>query len=354
MTERGNQIYNPPVMRVRLTQLDGTLPNLALMKLAHWHRQRGDEITLTRQAHRDLLEPSYDRVYGSAIFLFSAPKVARFKADWPGAILGGTGSHPDKNHPDRKRTVEGMLPTNSGEYEHYDYSIFPNFQPSIGFTQRGCRLDCKFCVVPNKEGKPRSVNTVADIWRGDGHPKKLHLLDNDFFGQPQAEWQARILEMRDGGFKVCLNQGINVRHLSPAAAEALATIEYRDDKFSERRLYTAWDNLKDESIFFLGVDMLETAGVPSKHLRTYMLVGFDKNETWDRIHHRFGRMVERGIEPFPMVFDCRATDPARYRALKQFQRWAVTGLYRAVPWSDYDCNAKSGRGPDARQVGLFA
>jgi hypothetical protein len=37
-------------------------------------------------------------------------------------------------------------------------------------------------VVPRKEGKPRSVNTIADIWRGKPWPKHLHLLDNDFFG----------------------------------------------------------------------------------------------------------------------------------------------------------------------------
>lgn len=330
-------------MRVRLTQIDGSLPNLALMKLSHWHKARGDSVTFTRQAHRDLMEPDYDAVYGSAIFKFSSNKLARFLADWPGAIIGGTGT-------DRQHTVEDLI--GAEPYEHYDYSLYPDFQPSIGFTQRGCRLSCTFCVVPGKEGKPRSINTVADIWRGDGHPRKLHLLDNDFFGQSEPEWQARIAEIRDGDYRVCLNQGINVRHLSPAAAEALATVEYRDDKFSERRLYTAWDNLKDEGVFFRGVDMLDAAGVPPKHLRAYMLVGFDKNETWDRIHHRFGRMTERGIEPFPMVFDCRATDPARYRGLKQFQRWAVTGLYRAIPFADYDSNAKSGRGPDPRQMEL--
>jgi hypothetical protein len=201
-------------------------------------------------------------------------------------------------------------------------------------------LACKFCVVPTKEGKAYSLNTIADIWRGDPHPKKLHLLDNDFFGQPEDQWRTRVAEIRAGDFKVCFNQGINVRHLSPAAAEALASVEYRDDQFSERRLYTAWDNLKDEGIFFRGVDMLEAAGVPPKHLRAYMLVGFDKKETWDRIWHRFNRMVERGIEPFPMVFDMRATDPERYRSLKKFQRWVVTGLYRAVPFSDYDANMK--------------
>lgn len=30
-------------MNVRLTQIDGALPNLALLKLSHWHLARGDE-----------------------------------------------------------------------------------------------------------------------------------------------------------------------------------------------------------------------------------------------------------------------------------------------------------------------
>ena len=315
--------------RIRLTQIDGKLPNLALMKLASWHRTRGDEIVFTREAHRDLFEDDYDRVYGSSIFTFSAPKIERFLASWPDAILGGTGTG-------SALTVEDI----AGEHRGYDYSLYPAFTPSIGFTQRGCRLSCKFCVVPAKEGKARAVSTVADIWRGPGHQKKLHLLDNDFFGQPEADWRTRIAEIKGGGFKVCFNQGINVRHIDEVSAAALASVEYRDDDFKERRLYTAWDNLKDEDIFFRGVDILEAAGVPAKHLRAYMLVGFDKHETWDRIWHRFNRMVEREIEPFPMVYDCRAADPQCYRELKQFQRWVVTGLYRAVPWSEYDSSKK--------------
>ncbi|MCW2242302.1 radical SAM protein [Azospirillum canadense] len=330
-------------MRVRLTQLDGSLPNLALMKLAHWHRERGDEVHYVRHAHRDLMEPDYDRVYGSAIFAFSADRVAEFMRTWPGAIVGGTGS-------ESKMTIEEIT---GPDHDGYDYSLYPWYEPSLGFTQRGCRLSCKFCVVPGKEGKNRSVSTIADIWRGEEHPRKIHLLDNDFFGQPEEQWRARVEEIRAGGFKVCLNQGINVRLLTPAAAEALATIEYRDDAFKERRLYTAWDNLKDEGIFFKGMDMLEAAGIPPKHVMSYMLVGFDKNETWDRLWHRFNRMVERGISPYPMVFDCRARDADRYRELKRFQRWVVTGLYRAVPFSDYDAGKKAQRKERAVQLSFL-
>jgi hypothetical protein len=85
-----------------------------------------------------------------------------------------------------------------------------------------------------------------------------------------------------------------------------------------------------------------------------MLTGFDPDETYPLIRRRFDAMVRLGIEPYPMVFDCRATDPLKYRRLKQFQRWVVTGLYRAVPFDDYDSGIKSGRGPDARQMELVA
>jgi hypothetical protein len=246
----------------------------------------------------------------------------RFQRQWPNAIIGGTGTP-------YARTVEELI---GAEYEHYDYADY-DVDYSIGFAARGCRLKCKFCEVPTKEGKPRSANTIADIWRGDPHPKKLHLLDNDFFGNP--DWRARIDEIRDGKFRVCLSQGINVRLINDEAAQALASIKYRNTKFNERKLYTAWDNIGDEKIFFKGVDTLERAGIPPKHLRAYMLVGYDKAETWDRIWHRFDRMVEREIEPYPMVFDKARKD------LVSWQRWVVTGLYRVIPYDEYVRSTKS-------------
>lgn len=305
---------------VRLTQIDGALPNLALMKLAHWHRAQGDHVTVTRHIEPDLFEPQqYDVVYGSSIFKFSDDRRERFATVWPQGIVGGTGTG-------STTTVEQVI--GADPYEHYDYTGW-DVDYSIGFTQRGCRLKCKFCVVPAKEGKNRSVNTIADIWRGPPHPKKLHLLDNDFFGQPEAEWRARVDEIVHGGFRVCLSQGINVRLINEAATAALVRMEYRNTDFTRRRLYTAWDNLGDEKVFFRGVDMLEAAGIPPSHLMTFMLVGFDKRETWEAIWHRFNRMVERGIKPYPMVFDRSRKD------LTAFARWVIRDLYRFVPWEEY-------------------
>jgi hypothetical protein len=188
-------------------------------------------------------------------------------------------------------------------------------------------------VVRQKERGPQSVNRIYDIWRGEPWPRKLHILDNDFFGVP--EWRDRIREMQDGKFRVCLSQGINVRMITEEAAAALASIQYRDTKFKERRLYTAWDNLGDEKRFYAGVALLEAAGIPPSHLRAYMLIGFDSNETWPRIWYRFRRMVDYGIEPYPMVYDRARKD------LLCFQRWVIRGLYRTIPWREYKRSTKT-------------
>jgi hypothetical protein len=331
-------------MNVRLVQLDGALPNLALMKLAHWHRAQGDVVHLTRHVTPTLFESQYDRVYGSSIFVNlpgSYDRREAFKQQWPDGVIGGTGTT-------NMGSIEDVIGT---EWSGLDYQDYPDFDASIGFTQRGCRLSCGFCVVPKKEGKNRSVATVHQIWRGDPWPKKLHLLDNDFFGNP--DWRQRVQEIREGKFRVCISQGINTRLINDEAAEALATIEYRNTRFNERKLYTAWDNLGDEKRFFDGVDRLERAGIPGKHLMAYMLIGYDITETWERIWHRFNRMVERGIEPYPMVYDRKRKD------LLCFQRWVITGLYRIVPWEEYRRSTKSAESVAAlprssRKSGTFA
>jgi hypothetical protein len=344
-------------VNVRLTQLDGKLPNLALMRLAAFHRGRGDDVRYTRSPYRHLDEPAYDRVYGSAIFSFSAERVDRLQASFPGALVGGTWNLPP----------HGVEPITLERFDHsipdaLDYSDHPTFGASIGFTQRGCRLKCKFCVVPRMEGKPRSVGSIPDIWRGAGHPKHLHLLDNDFFGQPREEWRARLREIRDGGFKVCFSQGFNIRLINAEGAAEIASVDYRDDSFKRKRLYTAWDNLGEERRFFEGVDILAAAGIPPSHLLVYMLVGFDPAETWGRVLYRFQRMADLGIRPYPMIFEAQKdrglplgnAHPRiveRRLSLRHFQRWAIRASKLGVPFHEYEAGAKGWSG---EQTDLFA
>jgi hypothetical protein len=317
--------------RIRITQLDGRLPNLALMRLSAYHKSYGDEVVFSRSPYRDFLEPSYDKVYGSAIFSFSAERVRHFQTQFPDAIIGGTWDRGNL-------TVEELIgPQDCG----LDYSLYPEFTASLGFTQRGCRFKCGFCVVPKKEGRPVEAATITELWRGNPWPKHLHLLDNDFFGQPEDAWRSRISELRRGRFKVCFNQGINIRVINGTTAAALASVDYRDDSFNSKRIYTAWDTLGDEEKFFAGVDCLERHGIPSYHLMPYMLIGYDRRETWDRVLYRFQRMADRDIRPYPMIYgDRNRTLPSEdsvmaQRTLAQFQRWVLRRQYEILPFRNY-------------------
>lgn len=323
---------------VRVTQLDGKLPNLALMKLSAWHRSEGDDVRWERGIARQLDEPDYDVVYGSAIFSTSAKAAALFRQQWPQAIVGGSGG-------DTALRVEDIVPS---QFTELDYSGYPDFDASIGYAMRGCRFKCGFCVVPKQEGKARFNQTIGQIWRGPGFPKHLHLLDNDFFGNPQ--WRATVEAINEGGFKVCINQGINVRLLDAEAAKAMASMRVMDDQFKTRRIYTAWDNIGDEAVFFRGVDLLEAEGVNPDNLMVYMLVGYDPRETWDRIWHRYTRMMERKVRPYPMVHDrFRHEKPELWRKLKMFQGWIIRGTHKTCSFEEFNRSHK----PNAPEGGLL-
>lgn len=307
-------------MNVRITHLDGSLPNLALMRLAGYHRAMGHDITFTRSPYRDLFEPEFDRVYGSTIFTRSKLVVDIFKSEFSGALVGGTGS----GDPTTIEQVVGKVPL---ENSAINYDIYPKFKQSIGFTQRGCRLKCGFCVVPKKEGKNRGNMSVHEIWRGDPYPRELVLLDNDFFGQP--DWREKAKEIIDFNFKVNFNQGINVRLIHEEGAEYLSRMRYYDVRFKKRRLYTAWDNEKDEKHFFKGFNILLNAGISPSHIMVYMLVGYWPGETMESILYRFNKINDAGAMPYPMVYNNKDKN------LKRFQRWVCRRYYKFVPWEEY-------------------
>jgi hypothetical protein len=318
-------------MDVLLLQLDGKLPNLALMRLAAHHRGRGDRVVLRRAGNSRSLQPQFDdpaweRVYGSLIFQSTRPLAEEARRVYPGAVLGGTGWDRPNDAPRFITSLEAL----GVHSQDVDYADYPTYRPSLGFTQRGCRLRCAFCVVPHKEGKVRAVGTIADIWRGDPWPREIHLLDNDFFGQ--AGWKDRIDELRSGGFRVSFNQGINARFLSDEAAAAVGSVDYRDDSMKVKRIYTAWDNRADGRTLFRGLRALVRYGVKPDHIMVYMLIGFDHATesardmlTVDDFARR-DQLREFGCRPYPMPY-------VRTPELVGFQRWVIGAYDKAVPWS---------------------
>mgnify|MGYP001581899535 CR=1 FL=1 len=314
--------------RVLLLHLDGKIPNIALMRLAWHHRQLGDEVELRRADNPRMLEKrlsndltswnlnSWDFVYGSLIFERTKPMAERLRERRPDVLLGGTGWD-----------VASSLETYGITTNKQDYTIYPTWQQSIGFSQRGCRLKCSFCVVPRKEGDVQEVQTIWDIWRGEPWPREILLLDNDFFGQPN--WQKRIDELIQGGFKVSFNQGINARMLTDETAAAIASVDYRDDSMKTKRIYTAWDNQKDETRLFRGLEALVKHGVRPYQIMVYILIGYWKGETHENRDFRRRRLREFGAIPYPMPF-------VRSKELVGFQRWVIGAYDKRVPWDEWE------------------
>lgn len=308
-------------MKAWLFQLDGKLPNLALMRIAAHHRRLGDEVELRQARHAERITPGLfegrpDKVYASLIFDRTRPLAQRLLEAFPDAVIGGSGWS-------ESATLEQAgIPADTPP----DYSDYPAFRQSMGFTQRGCRLKCEFCKVPRMEGAVREASTVAGIWRGDPWPREVLLLDNDFFGQPQ--WRERIREIREGRFKVSFNQGINARMISDEAAEAIASVDYRDDGMKERRIYTAWDSRKDEEVLFRGLSRLVRAGVRPDDIMVYVLIGFWPGESEEDWLYRVQKLQDFGARPYPMPF-------SRSPLAVGFQRWVVRRASRVVSWEEY-------------------
>lgn len=301
-------------MKVLIFQLDGKIPNIALMRIAEHHA--GDEITFrwTGDPKRELWD-NPDRVYASAIFEKTRPVAYKLQEQFPDALIGGTGVD-----------VGARLEDHGISTVKQNYSIYPQWRQSIGFTQRGCRLKCSFCVVPKKEGKIREEQTIYELWRGEPWPRELLLLDNDFFGQ--AHWRQRISEIREGRFRVSFNQGINARFLTDETAEAIANVDYRADDMKTKRIYTAWDNRKDEERLFAGLNRLAKYGVKPDHVMVYILVGYWPGETEQDRLYRWRKLRDWGARPYPMPF-------VRTAELMGFQRWIIGAYDKRFSWEEW-------------------
>lgn len=330
-------------MKNLLFQIDGKLPNYALMRLSTWLRNRGEEVTFSNSLTD--CPAGFNRAFASSIFDTSFARRAVFSRLYPNAIVGGDGYFPvwrtltiiGKNMGSNLREV--IADTDPEQLEP-DYSLYPRFLPSIGYSQRGCRLDCGFCRMKTREGDARSVRGIHKIWRGKEFPKHIFLLDNDFFGQEEGAWREFLETAAREKFKICFNQGINVRLINAAQADLLSKVFYSDDKFSRRRLYTAWDSLHDEKIFKEKILMLHDAGIPPHKIMVYMLIAWDAkakggdsrpwNEQEPEIFHRYNELIKLGCKPYPMVFDA-TNKPARI-----FQRWVIRRYAQVCSWEEFD------------------
>ena len=196
-----------------LIDADSTIPNLALMKLSTYYKNKGYTIDLfklylpyypnRKKRHISIDTHQYDKVFCSVIFDGNLDYIHGDNIQF-----GGTGFN-----------LTTVL-SDEIEYGEVDYSIYPNVDTSYGFITRGCIRNCYFCKVPEKEGMIHQVNQISDIVRH----KKVKFMDNNILALPCHE---EILEeLVHLQIKCQFNQGLDLRLLTAANSELLSELNY--------------------------------------------------------------------------------------------------------------------------------
>lgn len=308
-------------MRVAIFDVDSKIPNLALMKISAWHKARGDSVEM----YSPLFQAEYDKIYASKVFNFSDDSMLN-----PDKMeIGGTGWDLKKELPPE---IEAMTP---------DYSLY-GYPHNIGFTMRGCRLRCDFCVVPQKEGKPYGVMTIPEIWT-QRESDFIVLLDNDFFGNP--EWRERIAEIQEHNLRINFSQGLNIRNIKPEQAEAIASIRFSNMNGTKKQVHFAWDDPRHEKLIHKGIKICTDAGIKPYQMAFYVLIGFHSTPEEDL--HRVEVLRGYGCDPYAMPFN--KEDAYQH----MFTRWVNhKAIFKSVAWTDYKTGVKK-QAKDESQIDIW-
>lgn len=295
-------------MRVAIHESDHTrFPNLALMKLSAWHKAQGDTV----EWYIPLLAEWYDVIYSSKVFTFT-PEDHTLPDH---TIKGGTGYgiYKPLDH-----AIEHMMP---------DYSIYPQFTASLGFTTRGCIRSCPWCVVPKKEGQLCAHADIEEFVRPGC--KELVLMDNNILAHDHG--LAQIEKSITMGLKIDCNQGLDARIIAgnPDIAALLARTKWI------RHIRLACDTVAQMPYVEKAVNMIRKFGGKRFDFMAYVLVK-DVPDALERVE--FLRSL--GVSPFAQPYRDFTTNTEPPKELRNFARWVnQKAIFKTVKWQDYSKTA---------------
>ena len=282
-------------MKIGLIDVDGhNFPNLALMKIARYHKNQGDTVGWYNPFDE------YDKVYMSKVFTHT-PDYGYYINNAAEVDKGGTGYSLDKVLPVE---IDSLQP---------DYSLYPNVDgnTAYGFLTRGCPNKCKWCIVPKKEGNVRPYMDVDEI-AIEGRTN-LVLMDNNILASDYGLKQ--IEKIVERGYKVDFNQAMDARLVTPEIARLLAKVKWinviRFGCDTPRQIAEC-----ERSMMLID----EYRGTPAHYLM-YTMIDADINECYKRLSHfRQNKRVRIVAQPFLDFTDPHQTIPQWQRDMA---RWAM-------------------------------
>lgn len=259
-------------MKVGLIDVDGhNFPNLALMKISSYHKQKGDYVEFYDNFQY------YDKVYVSKVFDFTQD--FEYNINAKEVVKGGTGYDLKIKLPEE---IEKAYP---------DYSLYNIDNVAYGYLTRGCPRKCEFCIVSEKEGKSSyKVNDLSNFWRGQ---KEIKLLDANLLAC--KERLGLLKQLVNSKAYVDFTQGLDIRLTNSEINELLKQIKVK-------QIHFAWDSKEDEKLI---LDKLKSFKVETNYnynkLAVYVLTNF--NTTFDYDVYRVSKLKELGFNPYIMIYN---------------------------------------------------
>lgn len=294
-------------MKIGLLAVDSRYPNLALMKIAKWHKLRADIVEWYDGMSR------YDKVYAAKVFTFTPDYGYYINA---GCVeRGGTGYDIHKTLPIE---IDRMQP---------DYSIYQQIdgKTAYGFLTRGCPNKCRWCIVPQKEGNVRPYMDVDEI-AIDGRTN-LVLMDNNILASNYGLTQIdKIISKR---YRVDFNQALDARLVDDYVANMLAHVKWLAP------IRFGCDTVAQVAKCERAMKLIDTyRGAPMQYLLYTIIIG-DIGECYRRVSHfRGNKRVRIVAQPFRDYGNPRQAIP---QWQKDMARWSMRReLYASCDFMDFE------------------
>lgn len=311
-------------MEIGLIQVDGKLPNLALMKISTYFKSLGAKVEFAKP------NKMYDKTYAAVLFTWNKEKALQLHNQYQNLTIGGTGYDLTSTLPPE---IESCRPdynlyTVDTVYQMIKHGIRTKestlkkatqiVNMGIGFSSRGCIRDCGFCVVRKKEGLLHQENTISEIVNPNSN--LITLYDNNLTADPEVI--TKLHEIRDRNLIVDISQGIDIRTITDEIAQALSEVKHM------RSLHFAWDLMSFEASIMQGIQILSKYIKPYRQM-CFVLVGYNTSHEEDM--HRVQKLASMGIAPYVMKYNNRSDD----LYLNHFARWINGRFYKTCTFEEY-------------------
>lgn len=288
-------------------------PNLALMKIAGFYRDKGDEVQLIFDDYLSVY--NYDKVFISKVFTFS--RIPDWVLTLDHVSIGGTGFYEDggPNLPDEiehhmpyydlyQEYVEHQLQLGHKRTHYADYIDY-----SIGFTTRGCFRKCDFCVNKKYDHAFRH-SPVAEFL--DPNRPFIYLWDDNILAFP--EWESVLDEIEAANRPFQFRQGIDLRLMTDQKAKRFVASHYQGD------FIFAFDHIEDKELIIQKVQLWKRYS--SKICKMYVIAAYKSQDATDvaDVFERVHTLMKYGSIPYIMRYEAYKTSKLK-KIYIELARW---------------------------------